>query len=213
MKEYKNLKEKAYFLIKEMIVNGQFKPNEHIEEKVLAGLINMSKTPIREAINTLEQEGWVQIVPRKGIFISEITLKDIKDIFQVRENIEPLILEMSFANLDDRRLMALREGFISNEELSQKKLDEMDHELHQYILEACNNRHIIKMMENVYEHNQRLRFLLEKTTERRESTLEEHIKILDALLAKDLEKAREETLRHIVNSQQDFLANISKFNI
>ncbi len=213
MKEYKNLKEKAYFLIKEMIVNGQFKPNEHIEEKVLAGLINMSKTPIREAINTLEQEGWVQIVPRKGIFISEITLKDIKDIFQVRENIEPLILEMSFANLDDRRLMALREGFISNEELSQKKLDEMDHELHQYILEACNNRHIIKMMENVYEHNQRLRFLLEKTTERRESTLEEHIKILDALLAKDLEKAREETLRHIVNSQQDFLANISKLNI
>lgn len=213
MKEYKNLKEKAYFLIKEMIVNGQFKPNEHIEEKVLAGLINMSKTPIREAINTLEQEGWVQIVPRKGIFVSEITLKDIKDIFQVRENIEPLILEMSFANLDDRRLMALREGFISNEELSQKKLDEMDHELHQYILEACNNRHIIKMMENVYEHNQRLRFLLEKTTERRESTLEEHIKILDALLAKDLEKAREETLRHIVNSQQDFLANISKLNI
>ncbi len=213
MKEYKNLKEKAYFLIKEMIVNGQFKPNEHIEEKVLAGLINMSKTPIREAINTLEQEGWVQIVPRKGIFVSEITLKDIKDIFQVRENIEPLILEMSFANLDEGRLMALREGFISNEKLSQKKLDEMDHELHQYILEACNNRHIIKMMENVYEHNQRLRFLLEKTTERRDSTLEEHIKILDALLDKDLKRARKETLRHIVNSQQDFLANISKLNI
>lgn len=213
MKEYKNLKEKAYFLIKDMIVKGDFKPNEHIEEKVLADLINMSKTPIREAINTLEQEGWVQIVPRKGIFVSEITLKDIKDIFQVRENIEPTVLEMAFSNLNRKKLKKMFEMFSKKEESSQKELDKLDHELHQYILDSCNNKHIIKMMENVYEHNQRLRFLLKKTNKRKEDTIEEHLKILEAIIEDDLPKAKKEVLNHIKNSQQDFLQNISLLNI
>lgn len=213
MGEYNNLKQKAYFLIKDMIVKGQFKPNEHIEEKTLADMISVSKTPIREAINTLEQEGWVHSVPRKGIFVSEITLKDIKDIFQVRKSIEPIILELAFFNLDRNKLNKLQINFKDKNNLSQKELDELDHELHQSILEKCNNKHLIKMMENVYEHNQRLRFLLVKDDKRMEETVEEHIKILDAILKEDIFLAKEEVLRHIVNSQQDFLANISKLNL
>lgn len=212
MREFNNLKEKAYYLIKDMIVHGEFKPNEHIEEKVLADLIHMSKTPIREAINTLEQEGWVEIVPRKGIFVSDITLKDIKDIFQVRERFEPLILDLAMGNLEREKLEGFKEVFLE-EGHTQKELDKVDHEFHHYILQACNNKHIIKMMENIYEHNQRLRFLTEKSQERREDTISEHIDILDALLAGDIEGAREGTLIHIVNSQQDFLKNISKLNI
>ena len=101
MMDTNNLKIKAYNYIKNKIISGVYPPNQKIEESEISNELNFSRTPIREAINTLKDEGWITIIPRKGIFVSEISLKDINDIFQVRETIEPIILRLAFENLNN----------------------------------------------------------------------------------------------------------------
>ena len=96
----KSLKEKAYVELKEMIISGKLKSNERIDEELLSKSLNVSRTPVREAINKLEQEGWINIVPRKGMFVNNISIKEINDVFQVRSNLEPIILEMAFERLE-----------------------------------------------------------------------------------------------------------------
>ncbi len=213
MKKYKNLKEKAYFFIKDKIIRGELKPNAHIEEKELVENLKISKTPIREALNSLHQEGWLTIIPRKGIFISNITLKDIRDIFQVREFIEPQILTLAFDNLEDEKLLEFKGYFENIENYPLEEIERIDNEFHQYILFSSNNQHVIKMMENVYEHNQRLRLLIPTSEVRIESAKDEHISIVNALIEKDLKGAIIELKKHVMTSQEDYFKNISKLKL
>ena len=83
MMDTNNLKIKAYNYIKNKIISGVYPPNQKIEESEISNELNFSRTPIREAINTLKDEGWITIIPRKGIFVSEISLKDINDILHL----------------------------------------------------------------------------------------------------------------------------------
>ena len=102
--ESRNFKLKAYKYIKEKIISGEFYPNQKLEEIVIAQKLKISRTPVREAVNALKEEDWLNIIPRKGIFVKEITLKDINDIFRVREVIEPIILKLAFRNLEKEKI-------------------------------------------------------------------------------------------------------------
>lgn len=106
----KSLKEKVYEILKEMIISGKLKYNERIEEDALATSLEVSRTPVREAINKLEQEGWINIIPRRGMFVSNVSLKEINDIFQVRLNLEPIILQMGFSNIPLSECQRLKES-------------------------------------------------------------------------------------------------------
>ncbi|MGL5583655.1 MAG: GntR family transcriptional regulator, partial [Cetobacterium sp.] len=108
----KSLKEKAYEEIKELIISGKLKTNERIDEDLLSKSLQVSRTPVREAINKLEQEGWISIVPRKGMFVKNISIKEINDIFQVRSNLEPIILKMAFYKIDKDYLLSLKNKFL-----------------------------------------------------------------------------------------------------
>ena len=108
----KSLKDKAYDELKELIISGKLEANERIDEDFLSKSLNVSRTPVREAINRLEQEGWINIVPRKGMFVNNISLKEINDIFQVRSNLEPIILEMAFYKINREDLVSLKEKFL-----------------------------------------------------------------------------------------------------
>ncbi|MFR4479849.1 MAG: GntR family transcriptional regulator, partial [Fusobacterium sp.] len=127
----KSLKEKVYEILKEMIISGKLKYNERIEEDALATSLEVSRTPVREAINKLEQEGWINIIPRRGMFVSNVSLKEINDIFQVRLNLEPIILQMGFSNIPLNECQRLKREFESflDKELTKdeaKTLDELD---------------------------------------------------------------------------------------
>ena len=95
-----------------LIISGKLEANERIDEDFLSKSLNVSRTPVREAINRLEQEGWINIVPRKGMFVNNISLKEINDIFQVRSNLEPIILEMAFYKVNREDLIDLKEKFL-----------------------------------------------------------------------------------------------------
>lgn len=205
----KSLKEKVYEILKEMIISGKLKYNERIEEDALATSLEVSRTPVREAINKLEQEGWINIIPRRGMFVSNVSLKEINDIFQVRLNLEPIILQMGFSNIPLNECQRLKREFESflDKELTKdeaKTLDELDNTLHLLILKSCNNNFIEKMMENVYEHNMRLRNQSVQSNDRRNEATKEHINLIDSILDGDLDKALELIKYHNIKAKEGF---------
>lgn len=209
----KSLKEKVYEILKEMIISGKLKYNERIEEDALATSLEVSRTPVREAINKLEQEGWINIIPRRGMFVSNVSLKEINDIFQVRLNLEPIILQMGFSNIPLNECQRLKREFESflDKELTKdeaKTLDELDNTLHLLILKSCNNNFIEKMMENVYEHNMRLRNQSVQSNDRRNEATKEHINLINSILDGDLDKALELIKYHNIKAKEGFFNSL-----
>ncbi|MBC2852584.1 GntR family transcriptional regulator [Cetobacterium sp. 2G large] len=210
----KSLKDKAYDELKELIISGKLEANERIDEDFLSKSLNVSRTPVREAINRLEQEGWINIVPRKGMFVNNISLKEINDIFQVRSNLEPIILEMAFYKINREDLVSLKEKFLdfSNKNSltpeEKKELDTLDNELHLLILRNCNNNFIIKMMENVYEHNMRIRNISSQPPIRRFDAIKEHINIIESILNDNLQNATEELKNHNLKAKEGFFHSL-----
>lgn len=85
----------AYEYIKDKILNNEFKAKDTISEKQIAEELSISKTPVKEALSQLENENFVIINPRKSVSVTEVDLKLIRDVFQVRSRIEPLLVELT----------------------------------------------------------------------------------------------------------------------
>ena len=99
-----NLKNKAYQIIKERIMSCDYKPNTFLNEADLIEEIDASRTPIREALNKLEQEGFVQIIPKKGVMVTGLTLVEINQTFEARILLEPFIIN-NYMNRIDRNAL------------------------------------------------------------------------------------------------------------
>jgi len=106
-----SLKEKAYKNIKFEIIIGNFKPGLFLTEEKLSTSMNMSRGPIREALNRLEKEGFVSIIPRRGTMVSNITSQEVKDISKIRELLEPFTVKESFARISMPRLEEMKKAF------------------------------------------------------------------------------------------------------
>ena len=91
----KNLKLQAYSILKKKIISCEYQPGSMLNEAQLAEELGFSRTPIREAISILEMEGFLCIVPKKGILVTDILLSDIVQIFQARMEIEPIALKLA----------------------------------------------------------------------------------------------------------------------
>jgi DNA-binding GntR family transcriptional regulator len=94
----------AYNYIKKKILNNEYISNEIISEKKISDELSVSKTPVKEALLYLANENFVVINPKKSISVREVDLKLIKDIFQVRSRIEPLLVELTINSINREEL-------------------------------------------------------------------------------------------------------------
>lgn len=207
MKQYKNLKEKAYEIIKNKIIKLEFEPGEYLEEKLLSDLLGISRTPIREALNILEQEDWIISYPRKGIFVTDVDEKRIDEIFEVRKNFDPLLLKMAYKNLSDMKLSLFRAKFYEHEEMAEEEFLKYDADFHGYIHSSVHNDLVLKMMKNIYEHNRRIRRMgVQKVPHQRIlDSNREHVVMIDFILNGEIEKAQEILTKHIEDSHKYYL--------
>ena len=103
-----NLRDQIYDVLKELIITGQIKPGEKINEESIAATLKVSRTPIRETLIRLEQEGIVEITPRRGAHVVSISKKKIMDIMKVRGVLEGLVTRTAVENMTDDLLNKLR---------------------------------------------------------------------------------------------------------
>jgi len=104
---YKSLKECVYEYLSKELECGGLKPGEIIDEKQLCNKLNVSRTPIREALIQLETEGFVTILPRRRIYVRELNLKDIENIYQIVGALEAAAAERALDRMTDKHVAEL----------------------------------------------------------------------------------------------------------
>src|SRR5699024_4377801 len=147
--------ERTYRTLKERLVDCVYAPGCILNEAQLAADLGLSRTPIREAISRLELEGFVKTLPKKGIYVTELTFQDVIQVFQTRLEIEPVALRLAAWHLPKDELSAFAQKF-QQPVVDIQNSFRLDTAMHLFIIEHCGNRYIIDMMRRVFEDNTRI---------------------------------------------------------
>jgi DNA-binding GntR family transcriptional regulator len=201
--EFPNLRERVYEVLKKTIIFQEISPGEKIDEDLLASQFGVSRTPIRESLCRLENEGIVRIVPRKGAFVVKHSKERIMEILLLREVLEGLAArlacdDMDQASIEEMKLL-FRDFSESTIRKKSKTYSQADLDFHTLVITKSRNTLLINMMKTLNDHIQMLRLRTVSLEGRPEQSLTEHLKIIDALGRK--ESALAETLmrEHIRN--------------
>lgn len=206
------LKQQAYRIIKNKILYCEYAPNEILNEEFLLKDTGCSRAPIRDALSRLEQEHLLNIMPKKGIRISDVNLNDITSVFEMRCMVEPYVIRLYGDRLDKEKLREYRKRFEENitpekviEAAKENRLFEMyalDDEFHQYLIQSSPNPYMWLSMELIYNQNIRLRVLTSIDRGRLMKSNPEHTAIIDLLLEDRYEDAAEEMKNHLNKAKQ-----------
>ncbi|WP_169823780.1 GntR family transcriptional regulator [Anaerobium acetethylicum] len=212
----KPLKQKAYDSIRSKILNCEYPPNLFLNEDILCKELNVSRTPIRDALSRLEQENLVTIMPKKGIIVSPLTINEINMIYETRLLIEPYILATYGCRITDVKEARLRE-ILKKASSSHDNLQlfyALDDEYHRIIVELCENKYLIQCYENIHAQNLRLRIISgNMNRERLDASQHEHDEISAFILRKDYQKAAEAMRTHLLISKDSAFKVILDGNI
>ncbi|HBY56494.1 MAG TPA: hypothetical protein DEG96_01295 [Candidatus Atribacteria bacterium] len=211
-----SLKDRAYQNIKLQIIRGNLKPGTRLLEEELSKAMNISRAPIREALNRLEKEGFVTIIPRKGATVSHITAQMIEDIFEIRETLESLAVKKSFGKISIEGLEKLGESFKkfidkpANTENCIQYLA-LDKKFHDLLSQNCGNKKLIELLANLQEQIHWLRNISLKRISLAGS-VKEHLAIIEALKKKDEELIIEVLLQHLERAKESSLVEINSWS-
>lgn len=209
----RNIKNQVYTTIKERLINCEYPPGSFLNETKLAEDLGCSRTPIREALSQLEFDNLIKIIPKKGIYVCDISISDIQQIFQTRLEIEPVTLHMSYESLPSDLLYAFRDKF-SSETGDIANGYKLDTAMHLCLIEHCGNRYLIEMMKKVFEDNTRVIVSSKENQQHIDEARQEHIAILDALIARDIANATDLLRRHIQGCRKaalDFYYDMERY--
>jgi DNA-binding GntR family transcriptional regulator len=206
-----NLTEEIYRIVKEDILAHKLKSGEKINIDQLARSLEVSNIPIREALSRLQSEGYLYVIPFKGMFVNLMTLKDLNELFEIRLHLEPLAVEKAALIIPDDKLEKLQETMNSLQiNLSSSSnngfvtITEMNISIHGTILDYCENTNLQNLVRGYMEQIQRyltfIRLNLDVLTTNVEWS--EHNAILQKLMQRDPKGASDAMSKHIRNSQK-----------
>ncbi len=191
----------AYEVIKDSILTLKINPGAQLHVDELAEQLNISRTPIREALLRLERDGLLRIVPRVGFFVTEITKRDLEELFELRELLESHAVKKAASALTDDDLARLQRLYEENAAATERgDLDtflQTEIDLHSFLIERAQNYWLIKMMDSVQNLIHRERVLSLRSMENVLASVKEHQRILEALLQRDAELAGQRMTEHI----------------
>ena len=208
--QHLGLKQRAYQIIKEKLLNLEFEPGSRIREDLLANEISMSRTPVREAINQLAAEGLITIIPRKGVFCIELSLDEIRGLVDVREALERLAIQNCFENISDIQIKNL-ESLIAKfeqalDQKQYKKCNGLDSDFHIAIANVSKNKKLVEFIIEIEEFMHIVRHMEKKSDpyERSLTALNQHKVILQCMKNGDLNCALDE-LENNIKSMKEHL--------
>lgn len=203
MSAKESLKQKAYHAIKEKIVTCEYAPGAMLNEEALREELHVSRTPIRDALSRLEQEGLISILSKKGIEVSGLSMNDINLIFEVRLLYEPYALLNYGSKIKDDVIYKYYDIFSSPvNTFSKDEYFRLDDAFHVNIVEAIQNPYLLRTYDWIHNQNLRFRVMTGQYVDYRlEQTTAEHLKILTACLKHDWELAAKEMETHLLASK------------
>nr|WP_275984173.1 GntR family transcriptional regulator [Paenibacillus hamazuiensis] len=204
----------VYNRLKENILSGELKPGDRLHIGSLAKELVTSEIPVREAIQVLENEKLVEVVPHSGAIVAPVSNDDLNEILQLRIYLEALATYFAAPHLDESDLQKLEKNLkkqafaIELEELEDFSL--LNVEFHQLIYEKNPNKRLNDIIFNLWDHSKRYRSVFKNNAEFTEGSYQEHRQIFNLLAQKDAESAQELMRKHKERSAHEIK---SKWNI
>mgnify|MGYP003835669639 CR=1 FL=1 len=206
LNDYKPLREVIFDTLREAIITGELKPGERLMEVKLAEKMGVSRTPVREAIRMLELEGLVNMYPRKGAHVAELSVKDIMDVLEVRASMDSLATRLAAERITDEEIKELKQ--IQAQFVNYADKDNLqgtikkDVEFHELIYRASRNDRLLQIANNLREQVQRFRVIYLKDYSSPKNLIKEHEEICSAISARNLDMAQEFAQTHINNQEK-----------
>jgi len=184
--------------LEDKIISGILKPGERIVEEALCKEFGVSRSPVREALRTLESQGYVTREPRKGVTVSRVTAKEIEDTYRIRANLESLAVYLAVKKQDPKVLQQLEKNHHKMTDLAEDgKVSgayfNLNLQFHKILVDACDNKRLTQMIDTLVKQTRRYRAHILSIPGRIEASLKNHEMIIRSFEAGDAKKA--ESLR------------------
>lgn len=180
-------KEHAYQYLKDRITQGAYKPQELLNEQVIASELNVSKTPVREALGTLTQQGYLTKIPRVGYCVRELTIDEYVDLFHLRYILECGIIRYVISFCSDEEILSLND-FVVSKGQGYESYSSENVEFHMAFAKLTKNKFIVDHMRNIFDLNSRWisTYFYERVSEDPHAR---HRELIDYLLRRDVKEA------------------------
>jgi DNA-binding GntR family transcriptional regulator len=197
-----NVSEAAYSAVKQVLLSSQYSPGGRVDIEELCQDLGVSRTPVFDALNRLQAEGLVEIVPRKGVYLVTLSEEKAQELYAVRETLEGMATRLAARNLTDRHIEQLKKAL----DKQASCLADEDTEgyasatikFHNTIIEAAGNKTLERFLNAVYSQMEALRLRTLYLPTRLGLSFAEHQRIFKALLKRDPELCEREAREHIV---------------
>lgn len=202
----KTLKEMAYASIKEAILTGDMKPNGFYSEPYLAKMLEISRTPIREALQDLASHGFVEVIPKRGYRIRSLKPKEIVDLYDYRLAIELAVVQRIAANMDEHQLIEIGNIFrldrLAAEKKDMRSFVKINRDFHRYLASLTNNVFFVDSLNKILELIEWAALNVPGRDRRPPNAVKEHETIYFALKEKSPNKALTAMEAHLFKSRE-----------
>ncbi|WP_027893784.1 MULTISPECIES: GntR family transcriptional regulator [Calidithermus] len=195
-----SVREAAYLHLREAILGGTLLPGTRISEPGLAESLGISRTPVREALQRLSQEGLVELSPNKGARVRVITPQEVREVYEVRALLEAEGARLAAQRASEAELEALAQRLEALDRIPAEQYPEqmrVDFEFHSLLMEASHNRTLARVYQDLRSGLALVR-AHQQTLSQHPKTREQHRQILQALQAREAERAARAAKAHVL---------------
>lgn len=206
------LRDEAYAAIKQRIITCEFKPGGYLNEAKISLALGIGRTPVHQAIERLEQDGLVEIMPRKGIIVTALSVDTVAQIIDVRLINEPYCTSLAAERIDANELAGLH-GILERADAATSAHDTnqmmlLDREFHMAIASAARNPILASILQNLHERSLRFWFLSLTAQGHQRAVQDEHLAIADALQRRDRDGAAQAMHAHIESFRKNIIHRV-----
>ncbi|RHM59965.1 MULTISPECIES: GntR family transcriptional regulator [Coprobacillaceae] len=200
-----SLGHKIFCILRDKILNEDYEAGQKLNEVALSKELNISRTPIREALKQLELEGLVKSIPNKGVYVLGFSPRDIDDMLEIRLVLEGLSIQLAIDRISEAELEKIKEIYDLLEfyakKNDQEKFTEINIEFHEAIYRGTHSQYFEQLLSdiNYYIHVTSRHSI--RQPDRLLPAAQEHKEILEAIEKRDKELAKEKIQKHIRKTQ------------
>lgn len=209
---YQPLRDVVFENLRNAIRTGILKPGQRLMEIHLAEQLGVSRTPVRDAIRKLELEGYVIMMPRRGTYVANLSIRDVNEVFEIRTALDSLVSGLAAQRITDEELEDLQRLLVEIGKYIEKndmdKIVEIDTRFHDVLYKASRNNRLVGIISNLREQLTSYRTKSMSYPGRLRATLEEHRRIVDAIAQGNPVEAQKAAEDHMEKSEQTLLKSM-----
>jgi DNA-binding GntR family transcriptional regulator len=205
-----SLVHRAYQEIRRRILDNEYPPAHQVLEQDLAADLGMSRTPMREALVRLQNENFIQLIPRHGMRVVPLSLADLRDTYEVLTALELTAIERLARSKPDRRTLAPLDRALDDMDAALEERDrdawvKADERFHRTLIDLCGNRRLAAVAYTLWDHGHRARMTTVRLRPTLGSSNKEHRDVVEAIERGDWREARALHTKHRARTSQEIV--------